>query len=126
MKEIKYITIGTPTLSNDIFRNILRPLNNYGFKPTGGLWASEYILPYSRICPWYDYLLDAKSLAAYISKYRDLTTGAIFTLKESANILTINNFEQIISLSKKYPSCHHILNYYQNITNETTAFDYEE
>ena len=28
MKETKYITIGTPIISNDIFRNILRPLDN--------------------------------------------------------------------------------------------------
>lgn len=37
MKETKYITIGTPIISNDIFRNILRPLDNFSLKPTGGL-----------------------------------------------------------------------------------------
>lgn len=83
-------------------------------------------MPYSRICPWFDYLLDAKSLAAYISKYRDLTTGAIFTLKENANILTINSSSQIKSLADKYPSYHHILNYYQETQDKITIFDFEE
>ena len=28
IKERKYITIGNPVITNDTFRNILRPLNN--------------------------------------------------------------------------------------------------
>ena len=90
MKETKYITIGTPIISNDIFRNILRPLDNFSLKPTGGLWASKFNLPYGKICPWFDYLLDARGIARSISEYRDLTKATIFTLKENANILTIN------------------------------------
>ena len=68
IKERKYITIGNPVITNDTFRNILRPLNNYGFKPTGGLWASEYISPYQRISPWYEYLIEEKDIARYIKK----------------------------------------------------------
>lgn len=126
MNEKIYITIGTPTISKDIFRNILRPLNNYNFKPTGGLWASEYNLPYARICPWFDYLLDAKSLVLYISEHRDLSTASMFTLKEDANILVINDISQILTLAAKYPSYHHLLNYYNEINEEATIFDMEE
>ena len=43
MQKKQYITIGNPIISKDIFRNILRPLDNFSFKPTGGLWASEFI-----------------------------------------------------------------------------------
>ena len=38
----QYVTVGTETISSNIFRKILRPLNNYTFKPTGGLWAAEF------------------------------------------------------------------------------------
>ena len=125
MKETKYITIGTPIISNDIFRNILRPLDNFSLKPTGGLWASKFNLPYGKICPWFDYLLDARGIARSISEYRDLTKATIFTLKEDANILTINTSNQILELSKKYPSYYQSLNYIYEITERNTIFDYE-
>ena len=125
MKETKYITIGTPTISNDIFRNILRPLDNFSLKPTGGLWASKFNLSYGKICPWFDYLLDARGIARSISEYRDLTKATIFTLKENANILTINTSNQILELSKKYPSYYQSLNYIYEITERNTIFDYE-
>lgn len=125
-KETKYITIGTPIISKDIFRNILRPLNNYGFKPTGGLWASKYNLPYARICPWYDYLLDASGIVQKLSEYKDLTKAAIFTLKENANILVINKTAQILELAEKYPSYHHLLNNNFEISEKTTLFDFED
>ena len=125
MKETKYITIGTPIISNDIFRNILRPLDNFSLKPTGGLWASKFNLPYGKICPWFDYLLDARGIARSISEYRDLTKATIFTLKENANILTINTSNQILELSKKYPSYYQSLNYIYEITERNTIFDYE-
>lgn len=125
MKETKYITIGTPIISNDVFRNILRPLDNFGFKPIGGLWASKFNLPYAKICPWFDYLLDARGVARSISEYRDLTKATIFTLKDNANILTINSSAQILELSKKYPSYHHLLNFNYEITERNTIFDFE-
>ena len=62
-----------------------------------------------KICPWFDYLLDARGIARSISEYRDLTKATIFTLKENANILTINTSNQILELSKK--NIHHIINH---------------
>ena len=41
MKEKEYITIGNPIITKDVFKQILRPLDNYTHKPIGGLWASE-------------------------------------------------------------------------------------
>lgn len=126
MNNKKYITIGTEIITKDIFRNILRPLDNYDFKPTGGLWASEYNSPFERICPWLDYLVEAKSIARYLSEYKTLNKGAIFTLKENANIITINNINDILSLADTYPSHHHTLNHYTKITSQTTIFNFEE
>ena len=66
MQKKQYITIGNPIISKDLFRNILRPLDNFSFKPTGGLWASEFISNFNKISPWYDYLKEAKSIATYM------------------------------------------------------------
>ena len=121
MQKKQYITIGNPIISKDIFRNILRPLDNFSFKPTGGLWASEFISNFNKISPWYDYLKEAKSIATYMLQYKDLKLASIFTLKENANILIIDSANQILELSKKYPSYHHILTNNNNI-----IFDFEE
>lgn len=125
MKEKEYISIGNPIITKDIFRNILRPLDNYGYKPTGGLWSSEFISNLG-ICPWYDYLLDARGIASYISQHKNLETASIFTLKKEANILILDTEEQILQLADKYPSYHHILNHYEEITPANTIFDFEE
>ena len=121
MQKKQYITIGNPIISKDLFRNILRPLDNFSFKPTGGLWASEFISNFNKISPWYDYLKEAKSIATYMLRYKDLKLASIFTLKENANILIIDSVNQILELSKKYPSYHHILTNNNNI-----IFDFEE
>lgn len=122
----EYITIGNPVITKDIFRNILRPLDNYNYKPIGGLWASEFISQLYGICPWYNYLLEARGIANCISQYKDLTKASIFTLKENANILKITSQVQIEELSKQYPSYHHLLNNYTEITPQNTIFDFEE
>lgn len=121
MQKKQYITIGNPIISKDLFRNILRPLDNFSFKPTGGLWASEFISNFNKISPWYDYLKEAKSITTYMLQYKDLKLASIFTLKENANILIIDSANQILELSKKYPSYHHILTNNNNI-----IFDFEE
>lgn len=117
----QYVTTGTSTISKNIFRNILRPLDNYTFKPNGGLWSSEfneYI-----ISEWFDYII---SVNPDLQLFKDITKASVFTLKEEAKILKINSYEQIENLSKKYPSYHHILGFYQNLTPEYTIFDFEE
>lgn len=122
LHEKEYIMIGSPSISNDIFRKILRPLNNYEFKPNGGFWASNYIDNISNISEWYNYLLDADGIAYY----KNMKEGVIFTLKEKANILTIDNEKQIYELAKKYPSYHYLLNFYGTYEKNKPVIDFEE
>ena len=122
MNNKKYIMIGMPILTKNIFRNILRPLNNYSFKPTGGLWASEYISNIYTISEWHSYLLEARSIALY----KDINQASLFTLKENAKILEIKTFKELQEIIQKYPSYHHSLNYYQTITDNNNTFDFEE
>lgn len=120
MNKKEFITLGFPIISKEVFRNILRPLNNFGFKPTGGFWASK---PCFNICEWYDYL-DRETC---LSEYKDKQNGVIFTLKEDAKILTISSEEDIIKLAQKYPSYHHLLNYYEEYPNRyELTFNFEE
>lgn len=117
----QYVTTGTETISGNIFRKILRPLNNYTFKPTGGLWAAEfnkYI-----ISDWYEYMMYEGS---YLQSIKNITVAAIFTLKDNAKILTIDSSNQIKELAKKYPSYHHILGLCEPLTKQNVIFDFEE
>lgn len=122
MNNKKFIMIGSPIISIEMFRNILRPLNNYSFKPNGGFWACELLSNIGNISDWYTYLLEASSIA----RYKNLNQSTIFTLKDNANILIIDTDEKVKKLSKKYPPYHHILSYYKNDTEDYTIFDYEK
>lgn len=116
----QYVSIGAKTLSKDIFRNVLRPLDNYSFKPSGGLWSSvhyEYM-----ISEWLDYVLTSHQSLLY---YKNMTIASIFTLKEDANILKVNTPEEVRLLERKYPSYHHQLGFYSSLSINESIFDFE-
>lgn len=117
----QYVTVGTETISSNIFRKILRPLNNYTFKPTGGLWASEFNK--YMVSDWYEYIIYEGS---YLQAIKNITLAAVFTLKDAAKILTIDSCNQIKELAKKYPSYHHILGLCEPLTTKNKIFDFEE
>lgn len=119
----EFVTIGTPIISNNVFRKILRPMNNFSFKPSGGLWASRS--SNFGVCSWLDYLAETES-RPHIYYTRNLTTGASFTLKKSANILMLDTYDDFIKITMKYPSIHHKLNYYKEIDAKHISLDYEE
>ena len=104
MNKKEYIMVGTNTISKDKFRNILRPLDNQTFKPTGGLWTSDYY-PYM-ISSWFDYLRNNPDLLYYKSIHK----ASMFTLKDTANILLIDNERRIQDIVNMYPSYSHLLN----------------
>ena len=121
MEKQKYIMVGMPIISKDIFRSVLRPFDNYTFKPTGGFWSSTLKNNAYNISDWFNYLLDERDLA----RKKDIKHATVFTLKNNAKILEINNPEDIVELSKKYPSYHHLLNFYKELTYRNTIFDFE-
>lgn len=120
MNNKQYIMIGAPIITKELFRNILRPLNNYSFIPSGGFWASEYINDYE-ISAWNKYLHDIPELAAN----KDINQSTIFTLKSNAKIQNIETYEDIIKLAQKYPSYHHTLGYIDDIDDRKISFDFE-
>lgn len=123
MNNTKYIAIGFPILSRDIFKKVLRPLENSCFKPNGGLWSSTYISNIYNISSWYTYLLEENRETAL---FKDINNACIFTLKENAKIIDIDNFDTLFYLTKKYPSYHHLLNYFQDISEDNLIFDFEK
>lgn len=97
MQKQKYVTIGLPEISKDIFRTVMRPLYANEIKPYGGLWASRFVSPKFCISDWHDYLLYQSDELAYI---KNVNIGCLFTLKENARILRIENNEQLEEVQK--------------------------
>lgn len=120
MDNKKYIMVGAPTISKDLFRNVLRPLDNYNFIPSGGFWASDYI-DNCEISAWNKYLHQIPELA----EAKDINQSTIFTLKEDAKILKIESYNDILLLAEKYPSYHHILGFIEDINDRKISFDFE-
>lgn len=116
----QYVSIGAKTLSKDIFRNVLRPLDNYSFKPSGGLWSSVHYK--YMVSEWLDYVLTSHQSLLY---YKNMTIASIFTLKEDANILKVNTPEEVRLLEEKHPSYHHQLGFYSSLSINEPIFDFE-
>ncbi len=114
-----YIMIGSKIITKELFRPILRPLDNYSTKPSGGFWACEY-KDLFRISDWFSLLLSDPD----IRKYKNIKYATLFSLKQTAKILNINTKEQVEYLQAKYPSQHHQMFSYKNI-NEI-PIDYEK
>ena len=122
MEKQKYMMVGAPIITKEMFRNVLMPLNNYDFKPSGGFWSSRYISNIGTISDWYTYLRDADSIA----RRKNINQSTIFTLKDNAKILVIDTPEKVLELAKKYPSYHQILGYYRDINDSNTIFDFQK
>ena len=60
MEQKTFISINKTDMISDLFRKPLRPLNNYAFKPNGGLWASPYGSDKYFISEWHDYIIATK------------------------------------------------------------------
>lgn len=122
MEQKKYIMVGAPTITKEIFRNTLRPLNNYNFNITGGFWSSEYINEAYNISDWFTYLRQVYEIAAQ----KNLNQSTIFSLKENAKILTIDSPQVVKELANKYPSYHYLLGYFDTPTKKDIIFDFEK
>lgn len=120
MDNKEYIHIGSPIITKDLFRQVLRPLNNFLYMPSGGLYACEYKGP-QKISAWYNFLLSEEEL----SKQKNREVASLFTLKENANILLLDNYNKVFELTDKYPSYHQKLSYIFPITEDSTLFDFE-
>lgn len=120
MQKKEYIHIGSSTILQSNFRNILRPLDNFSLSPSGGFYACEF-KSFNYISDWYKYLLSEIDIA----KYKNLQDATVFTLKENANILIVEDYQTVSKLIKEYPSYHQILSFPQQLNEKNTIFDFE-
>ncbi len=92
-----FITIGTKSINQELFRKVVPFPNNYVTKPYGGLWLSPYYGINAN--EWLGYLEYKRSL--FYMKFNGY--GALVNIKDDANILRINSVQDFETVYKKYP-----------------------
>ncbi len=93
-----FITIGTKSINQELFRKVVPFPNNYVTKPYGGLWLSPYYGINAN--EWLGYLEYKRSL--FYMKFNGC--GALVNVKDNANILRINSVNDFEKAYQKYPS----------------------
>ena len=93
-----FITIGTKSINQELFRKVVPFPNNYVTKPYGGLWLSPYYGINAN--EWLGYLEYKRSL--FYMKFNGC--GALVNVKDEANTLRINSVQDFEKAYLKYPS----------------------
>ena len=119
MDKQEYIMIGAKTITKEVFRNILRPTSNYTYLPTGGFWSCKY--DKFKISEWFNYILDSNDLI----NSKKVNEAIIFKLKDNAKILIINDYNDLKQVINNYPSYHHLLNFYTDISSKEESINFE-
>lgn len=120
MEKKRYVMVGTKTITKEIFKPVLRPLNNHTYIPLGGFWSCEYKDNFN-ISEWFYYMIDSGDSI----DEKNIEEAVIFTLKDNARILVINDYEDLKKVISKYPSYHHLLNYYKDVTSKEESINFE-
>ena len=98
---MNYLSVGTNYISSDLFLSVK---NSDGFKPIGGLWATTHDSKYINYNEWVEHLCYNPHVLFFHHLNDPYLLPAIyFTLKDSSNILVIDNIEKINFLKSKYP-----------------------
>ena len=98
---MKYLTVGTSEIKEELFREI-EDTDPVSIKPRGGLWLTKYENEYYN--EWVDYLLEDSVALFYKSKGNSIWEQpcSLVTLKESSNILQLVNSDTFNLLKEKY------------------------
>ena len=99
---MKYLTVGTSEIKDELFRNI-EDTEASNIKPRGGMWFTKYENEHYN--EWVDYILEDPVALYYKSTGSSIWKQpcSLVTLKDSANILMLNNKEILDYLKANYP-----------------------
>ncbi len=121
---MQYLTVGRSELKG------VRPVeNNYepsSLKPLGGLWLTKYET--ERYNSWIDYLLGEMELFYFKSRNHSIWRQpcSVVMLKENANLLSLSNHDELVSLSEKYPLVGNEHLRVESLYDSSKKFSYED
>ena len=101
---MEYLTVGT----NEIKKNLFIPVKDNKisvFKPSGGLWLTEYDEKYKDYNVWVDYLIDNPDILFYKNREANIWKQpcSLVTLREKSNIFMLENNNDYSYLRRNYP-----------------------
>ena len=99
---MKYLTVGTNEIREDLFRNIE---DTESIKPRGGLWLTEYdedIKDYNR---WVDFILMHPNVLFYKTKDCSpwIQPCSIVSLSDDTKLFSLDSVEKLEYLMHHYP-----------------------
>lgn len=114
-----YLTVGTDIITKEQFI----PIKNGDegiYKPTGGLWLTEYDINYDNYNTWVEYLIDNPSVLLFKSRLNPWSQPcSVVKLKDDANIFNLKTQNDFEYLMDKYPTNNSCFSY------ETMCYDYD-
>lgn len=112
---MKYLTVGTRELREDLLYKIEDIEDISHIKPRGGLWLTKQYDDCKTFNEWVDYIIENPRILCLKNKSPYIFTQpcSLVTLKEDAKVFNLNTMDKFKELIRKYP--------YEN-----TKFSYEE
>ena len=90
---MKYLTVGTNEIRNDLFRDVKDTSLNKSMKPDGGLWLTEYDERMKHFNYWVDFMMVRPNILFYKSSSSNpfIQPCSLVSLNKDANLYVLHN-----------------------------------
>lgn len=108
-----FLTVGTSTITEDLFLPIQDSMDEYQIKPSGGLWLTSHNPNYLNYNEWIEYLINNQHLLYFKNASEDTfkKEGAIVTLKNNSKIYQLRTLKDLETLQSLFPHPYSIFSY---------------
>ena len=102
---MKYLTLGTEEIKDDLFRKVNDTDLKNSMKPTGGLWLTEYDENISNYNRWVDFVLCRPHILFYKNHQNNpfIQPCSVVSLRENSNLYVLHNDQTLDYLMKCFP-----------------------
>ena len=119
---MKYLTVGTKEIREDLFKKISDTNLNKSMKPQGGLWFTEYDENIGNYNSWIDFMMYRPHILFYKNRSDNpfIQPCSVVSLKKDAKLYALHNDQTLDYLMKCFPrdskfSYEKLSNYYDGI-----------
>ena len=102
---MKYLTVGTKEIREDLFRDIKDTDLKYSMKPTGGLWLTEFDENMRNYNRWVDFMLCRPNILFYKNRGNNpfVQPCSMVSLRSDSNLYVLHNDQTLDYLMKCFP-----------------------
>ena len=128
-----FLTVGTSTISEELFLPIQNSRNEHQIKPSGGLWLTSYNSNYPNYNEWIDFLINHQHLLYFKNDSTNplKKEASLVVLNNNAKIYQLNSLKDLETLQSLFPhpfcifSYEDLSNLYDGIYINNLSLNYE-